>query len=144
MNTPVSLLFSLKWLSLPTVPCVSQHHSYRSFLGLTCLMQISTRTEDFIIDALELRSEMYILNESLTNPAIVKVSQPCPTRAWECRLQEDFFGAPCSGLVAKVPHPGRQQECLGPCHPQRTPSLNLQLLALVWPSPGFEGTQGEN
>lgn len=50
-----------------------QHHSYRSFLGITCLMQISTREEDFIIDTLELRSEMYILNEAFTDPAIVKV-----------------------------------------------------------------------
>lgn len=50
-----------------------QHHSYRSFLGITCLMQISTREEDFIIDTLQLRSEMYILNETFTDPAIVKV-----------------------------------------------------------------------
>ncbi|XP_029291840.1 exosome complex component 10 [Cottoperca gobio] len=50
-----------------------EHHSYRSFLGLTCLMQISTRDEDFIIDAIELRSELYILNEAFTDPAIVKV-----------------------------------------------------------------------
>lgn len=50
-----------------------EHHSYRSFLGLTSLMQISTRDEDFIIDTLELRSEMYILNEAFTDPAIVKV-----------------------------------------------------------------------
>uniref|UniRef100_A0A8C7FI37 Exosome complex component 10 n=1 Tax=Oncorhynchus kisutch TaxID=8019 RepID=A0A8C7FI37_ONCKI len=44
-----------------------------SFLGITCLMQISTRDEDFIIDTLELRSELYILNEAFTDPAIVKV-----------------------------------------------------------------------
>uniref|UniRef100_A0A8C4TDH1 Exosome complex component 10 n=1 Tax=Erpetoichthys calabaricus TaxID=27687 RepID=A0A8C4TDH1_ERPCA len=50
-----------------------EHHSYRTFLGLTCLMQISTREEDFIIDTLELRSNMYILNESFTDPDIVKV-----------------------------------------------------------------------
>ncbi|XP_067826748.1 exosome component 10 [Heptranchias perlo] len=50
-----------------------EHHSYRSFLGLTCLMQISTREEDFVIDTLELRSEMYILNEVFTDPSIVKV-----------------------------------------------------------------------
>uniref|UniRef100_A0A672ICD6 Exosome complex component 10 n=1 Tax=Salarias fasciatus TaxID=181472 RepID=A0A672ICD6_SALFA len=50
-----------------------EHHSYRSFLGLTCLMQISTRDEDFIIDTLELRSELYILNEAFTDPSIVKV-----------------------------------------------------------------------
>lgn len=58
----------------PVTPChLLQHHSYRSFLGITCLMQISTREEDFIIDTLELRSEMYILNEAFTDPAIVKV-----------------------------------------------------------------------
>lgn len=60
------------WLT--SLPHVFQHHSYRSFLGLTCLMQISTRTEDFIIDTLELRSDMNILNETFTDPAIVKVS----------------------------------------------------------------------
>lgn len=38
-------------------------------------MQISTREEDFIIDTLELRSEMYILNEAFTDPAIVKVME---------------------------------------------------------------------
>ena len=32
-----------------------EHHSYRSFLGFTCLMQISTRKADFIVDTLELR-----------------------------------------------------------------------------------------
>ncbi|XP_037354510.1 exosome component 10 [Talpa occidentalis] len=65
-----------------------EHHSYRSFLGLTCLMQISTRTEDFIVDTLELRSDMYILNESFTNPAIVKVFHGADSDIeW---LQKDF------------------------------------------------------
>lgn len=50
-----------------------EHHSYRSFLGLTCLMQISTREQDYIIDGLELRGELYLLNEVFTDPAIVKV-----------------------------------------------------------------------
>uniref|UniRef100_S4R5X1 3'-5' exonuclease domain-containing protein n=1 Tax=Petromyzon marinus TaxID=7757 RepID=S4R5X1_PETMA len=49
------------------------HHSYRSFLGITCLMQISTRKEDFIIDTLMLRDDLHILNEAFTNPNIVKV-----------------------------------------------------------------------
>lgn len=39
-------------------------------------MQISTREEDFIIDTLELRSELYILNEAFTDPRIVKVMGP--------------------------------------------------------------------
>ncbi|XP_022370095.1 exosome component 10 isoform X3 [Enhydra lutris kenyoni] len=65
-----------------------EHHSYRSFLGLTCLMQISTRAEDFIVDTLELRSDMYILNESLTDPAVVKVFHGADSDIeW---LQKDF------------------------------------------------------
>uniref|UniRef100_A0A672ZI37 Exosome complex component 10 n=1 Tax=Sphaeramia orbicularis TaxID=375764 RepID=A0A672ZI37_9TELE len=65
-----------------------EHHSYRSFLGITCLMQISTRDEDFIIDTLELRSEMYILNEAFTDPAIVKVFHGADSDIeW---LQRDF------------------------------------------------------
>jgi ribonuclease D len=32
-----------------------EHNHYRTFQGLTCLMQISTRTEDFIVDTLKLR-----------------------------------------------------------------------------------------
>ncbi|XP_068650253.1 protein RRP6-like 2 [Aristolochia californica] len=32
-----------------------EHNQYRSFQGLTCLMQISTRTEDFVLDTLKLR-----------------------------------------------------------------------------------------
>ena len=33
-----------------------EHHSYRSFKGFTCLMQISTRERDFVVDTLKLRS----------------------------------------------------------------------------------------
>uniref|UniRef100_A0A671VEX8 Exosome complex component 10 n=1 Tax=Sparus aurata TaxID=8175 RepID=A0A671VEX8_SPAAU len=65
-----------------------EHHSYRSFLGITSLMQISTREEDFIIDTLELRSELYILNEAFTDPAIVKVFHGADSDIeW---LQRDF------------------------------------------------------
>ncbi|XP_069775133.1 exosome complex component 10 [Narcine bancroftii] len=65
-----------------------EHHSYRSFLGITCLMQISTREEDFVLDTLELRSEMYILNEVFTDPAIVKVFHGADSDIeW---LQRDF------------------------------------------------------
>lgn len=65
-----------------------EHHSYRSFLGLTCLMQISTREEDFIIDTIELRGELYILNEAFSDPAIVKVFHGADSDIeW---LQRDF------------------------------------------------------
>ncbi|XP_031552004.1 exosome component 10-like [Actinia tenebrosa] len=50
-----------------------EHHSYRSFQGFVCLMQISTRDHDYLVDTLELRSDLSILNESFTNPKILKV-----------------------------------------------------------------------
>ncbi|XP_062216755.1 protein RRP6-like 1 [Phragmites australis] len=51
-----------------------EHNQYRSFQGLTCLMQISTRTEDFIVDTLKLR--IYIglyLKEYFKDPTKRKV-----------------------------------------------------------------------
>eukprot|EP01006_Ploeotia_vitrea_P032413 TRINITY_DN64627_c0_g1_i1.p1 TRINITY_DN64627_c0_g1~~TRINITY_DN64627_c0_g1_i1.p1 ORF type:complete len:982 (-),score=68.44 TRINITY_DN64627_c0_g1_i1:142-3087(-) len=50
-----------------------EHHSYRSFQGFLCLMQISTRTADYLIDVLELFNHMHILSDVFTNPKIVKV-----------------------------------------------------------------------
>jgi len=50
-----------------------EHHSYRSFQGFVCLMQLSTREEDFIVDTLKLRDELHVLNQVFTNPSIVKV-----------------------------------------------------------------------
>ncbi|KAI9093649.1 hypothetical protein K1719_027098 [Acacia pycnantha] len=51
-----------------------EHNHIRSFQGLTCLMQISTRTEDFVIDTLKLR--VYIgpfLREVFKDPTKRKV-----------------------------------------------------------------------
>ncbi|XP_025996569.1 exosome component 10 [Solenopsis invicta] len=50
-----------------------EHHSYRTFQGITCLMQISTITTDYLIDTLTLRSELHRLNEIFTKPSILKV-----------------------------------------------------------------------
>lgn len=50
-----------------------EHHSYRSFMGITCLLQISTRDKDYIIDTFSLRDKLYVLNEVFTMPSIVKV-----------------------------------------------------------------------
>ncbi|KAJ8920759.1 hypothetical protein NQ315_004899 [Exocentrus adspersus] len=50
-----------------------EHHSYRSFMGITCLMQISTVEKDYIIDTLALRDKLFILNEVFTKPTIVKI-----------------------------------------------------------------------
>ncbi|XP_022335537.2 exosome complex component 10-like [Crassostrea virginica] len=56
-----------------TVAVDLEHHSYRTFQGITCLMQVSTATEDFLIDTLALRNDLSPLNEIFTNPAIVKI-----------------------------------------------------------------------
>ena len=56
-----------------------EHHSYRTWAGFLCLMQITTREEDFVVDALALREELQELNEVFTDPCIVKVSTFC---AW--------------------------------------------------------------
>ncbi|XP_011189712.2 exosome component 10 [Zeugodacus cucurbitae] len=50
-----------------------EHHSYRTFLGFTCLVQVSTRNKDYLFDALELRDDMHVLNTVFTNPKIVKI-----------------------------------------------------------------------
>lgn len=50
-----------------------EHHSYRTFQGITCLMQISTRDTDYLIDTLSLRSELHVLNEIFTKPSVLKV-----------------------------------------------------------------------
>ncbi|XP_014214154.2 exosome component 10 [Copidosoma floridanum] len=50
-----------------------EHHSYRSFLGITCVMQISTTDTDYLIDTLSLRSDLHILNKIFTDSSILKV-----------------------------------------------------------------------
>lgn len=50
-----------------------EHHDFYSFLGFTCLVQISTRVTDYIIDCLKLRDEMKLLAPVLLNPKILKV-----------------------------------------------------------------------
>lgn len=49
-----------------------EHHSMRTYYGITCLVQVSSREHDFIIDTIALR-DLEIFNEVLTDPKIVKV-----------------------------------------------------------------------
>ena len=53
-----------------------EHHDYRSFGGFVCLMQVSTRDQDWVVDTLVLREELEELNEVFTNPDVVKVRLP--------------------------------------------------------------------
>lgn len=50
-----------------------EHHDFHSFVGFVCLMQISNRQQDWIVDTLALREELQILNEVFTDPRILKV-----------------------------------------------------------------------
>jgi exosome complex exonuclease RRP6 len=54
-----------------------EHHSYRSYYGFVCLMQISTRHEDFVVDCLvpEIRENLEGLNEVFTDPTKIKASR---------------------------------------------------------------------
>lgn len=81
-----------------------EHHDYRSFLGFTCLVQISTREEDFVIDALRLRRQLNALNKVFLDGNIVKVFHGARSDVqW---LERDFgvyvVGLFDTGQAAKV------------------------------------------
>lgn len=50
-----------------------EHHGYRSFLGFTCLIQISTRSHDYLVDSIALREHLNRLNTVFADPSKVKV-----------------------------------------------------------------------
>ncbi|RDA89083.1 hypothetical protein CP532_2251 [Ophiocordyceps camponoti-leonardi (nom. inval.)] len=51
-----------------------EHHDFRTYNGLVCLMQISTREKDWIVDTLQpWRHKLEVLNEVFADPKIVKV-----------------------------------------------------------------------
>jgi exosome complex exonuclease RRP6 len=51
-----------------------EHHDQRTYLGVVCLMQISTRERDWVIDTLKpWRRRLECLNEVFTDPSIIKV-----------------------------------------------------------------------
>eukprot|EP00854_Cymbomonas_tetramitiformis_P000852 gene852-1344_t len=66
-----------------------ESHHYRSFQGFTCLMQISTRQEDFLVDVIALRAELRdALGATFQNPAVTKVMHGADSDVvW---LQRDF------------------------------------------------------
>lgn len=62
-----------KLLSASEIAVDLEHHDFYSYQGFTCLMQISTREEDFIVDCLQLRASMGALAPVFLNPSILKV-----------------------------------------------------------------------
>ena len=65
-----------------------ENHSYRSYQGFACLVQISTRAKDYVIDALVLRPCMSKLGDLLADPITVKILHDSENgNMW---LQRDF------------------------------------------------------
>ncbi|GAA5908673.1 hypothetical protein JCM5296_006007 [Sporobolomyces johnsonii] len=67
-----------------------EHHDFRSWEGITCLIQLSTRKKDYVIDALDpgVRDGLEGLNEFFTDPNWIKVLHGANSDiVW---LQRDF------------------------------------------------------
>ncbi|GAX83766.1 hypothetical protein CEUSTIGMA_g11191.t1 [Chlamydomonas eustigma] len=77
--TFVDTVSSLKQMVLELEGCAHiaidlENHSFRSFQGFTCLMQLSSRERDYVIDTLALRDELGNgLAELFEDPDVVKV-----------------------------------------------------------------------
>ncbi|ETO62985.1 hypothetical protein F444_19151 [Phytophthora nicotianae P1976] len=69
----VQMMKSLTAAEARVIAVDLEHHSYRSYMGLTCLMQISTAREDFLVDTLALRGKLQTLNQVFCDPEKVKV-----------------------------------------------------------------------
>ncbi|KAK9908142.1 hypothetical protein WJX75_003265 [Coccomyxa subellipsoidea] len=50
-----------------------EHHALRSYLGITCLVQLSTGDKEYLIDALALHDHMHLLQDIMENAKILKV-----------------------------------------------------------------------
>ncbi|OCF33232.1 hypothetical protein I316_04973 [Kwoniella heveanensis BCC8398] len=67
-----------------------EHHQMRSYSGFTCLIQISTRGGDYVVDTLKLRKELREgrLGDVMSDPSIIKVFHGADSDIiW---LQHDF------------------------------------------------------
>lgn len=80
-----------------------EHHSMHSYQGFTCLVQLSTRARNFVVDAQALRSELHELNRVTSDPSVLKVMHGC--RQDVLWLQRDFgvylVGVLDTGAAAK-------------------------------------------
>lgn len=75
-----------------------EHHDFRTYVGLTSLMQISTREQDWIVDTLKpWRQQLQVLNEVFADPSIIKVSTAELTDAFSTKLTNLGFPRPIYG-----------------------------------------------
>eukprot|EP01040_Poterioochromonas_malhamensis_P002464 gene2464-2620_t len=89
VSTPAALDQLIEEVKLEKIIALDlEHHSFRSFQGLTCLIQLSTSAKDYIIDPLELRADCERLGAIFADPKITKVLHGCEQDIlW---LQRDF------------------------------------------------------
>ena len=75
VDTPEAVTLMLQELKTANEIAVDlEHHDKHSYLGLTSLMQISTRHKDWIVDTLKpWREDLQVLNEVFADPNILKV-----------------------------------------------------------------------
>ncbi|KAG7402051.1 Exosome component 10 [Phytophthora boehmeriae] len=76
VDTEEKVMQMMQSLTAPEARVIAvdlEHHSYRSYMGLTCLMQISIAKEDFLVDTLALRGKLQTLNQVFCDPEKVKV-----------------------------------------------------------------------
>lgn len=73
-----------------------EHHDYRTYTGLTSLMQISTREKDWVVDTLRpWRHKLEVLNEVFADPDIIKVDIETPT----CRCSFTNWRRSCTARL---------------------------------------------
>ena len=77
VDTPEAVASMLRELKLANEIAVDlEHHEEHSYIGLVSLMQISTRSRDWIVDTLKpWRQDLQVLNEVFANPKILKVGE---------------------------------------------------------------------
>ncbi|KAK9822142.1 hypothetical protein WJX74_010568 [Apatococcus lobatus] len=78
VSSPIELSAALEDMQeqLESVPCLAmdvEHHHKHSYLGFTCLLQLSTGAQDYVIDAIALHDHLPQLNTILSDPHILKV-----------------------------------------------------------------------
>lgn len=73
-----------------------EHHDFRTYRGIVCLMQISTREKDWIVDTLQpWRHKLEVLNQVFADPSIIKVPSlpplmlPVPVLIPRCRCSTE-------------------------------------------------------
>ncbi|KAA8492897.1 Exosome component 10 [Porphyridium purpureum] len=78
-----------KALRLTEIAVDLEAHSERSYQGFTCLMQLSTRQKDYVIDTIALREHMRLLTPVFLDQRVVKVFHGARSSdiGW---LQRDF------------------------------------------------------